>query len=416
MVVPAPLLTNAKIGWRNLWRNPGRTLLIWLAIAVAQFTLVWITSFLNGYGALIFQVLTGPVLGHIQLHAPKYLDDNAVERTMPHALSLVREVQRQPHVARVSPRVYAPVLAAEQELGHVATVIGLDIPSEAAADGLLEGLPRGQWPGPDEALVGKGLADEMGLHMGQTLALMGQAVDGSVASGLYRIKGIVQTGSDRFNRTGIIMPLGAAQEFLAMTDEIHELTVRADQPANIPQVVAELRASPLLSKLDIDDWKTLAPQIATFLEMFGSINLIALVLVFLTTMAGIANTMLMATFERGHEFGMLLALGCRPARLIGILLLESIFLGIAGVAIGSLLGTSLVAYESRHGVDLSVLAGGRGIVLSSEFGSISLHMYPILDWVIVAQSIAAVIVTSVLACLWPARRISRLEAAEAMRS
>jgi len=75
-----------------------------------------------------------------------------------------------------------------------------------------------------------------------------------------------------------------------------------------------------------------------------------------------------------------------------------------------------VAYESRHGVDLSVLAGARDIVLSSEFGSISLHMYPILDWVIVAQSIAAVIVTSVLACLWPARRISRLEAAEAMRS
>lgn len=416
-MAPGAWRTDAKIGWRNLWRNPGRTALTWLAIAVAQFTLVWMASFLNGYETLIFQVLTGPLLGHVQIHAPKYLDDNAVERTVPHAVALLREVKARPHVVRVSARAYGPVLAAAEELGHVATVVGLDIAGESEGAGLLEGLPPGQRPGPNEALVGKGLANEMGVHAGQTLALMGQAADGSVASGLYRIKAVVRIAAERINRTGIVMELGAAQDFLALHDQVHEVAVRADPPAAIPDIVESLRADPALTHLDIADWRTLAPQIATLLEAFGTINLIILVLVFAATVAGIANTMLIATFERGHEFGMLLALGCRPARLIAILLIESLLLGIAGVAIGSLLGGSVVAYEMRHGIDLSALAGeSRDAVISSEFGNIPLLIVPILKGATLVQGVAAVVVTSVVACLWPARRVSRMHPVEAMRA
>jgi ABC-type lipoprotein release transport system permease subunit len=67
------------MGWRNVGRNPTRTILACFAIAIAQVTLIWINSFMNGDEAKIFETLTGPMLGHIQVHSPHYRDDEAIE-------------------------------------------------------------------------------------------------------------------------------------------------------------------------------------------------------------------------------------------------------------------------------------------------------------------------------------------------
>lgn len=410
---PSVSATNLKLAWRNLGRNPRRTLLAWAGIAVAQITLVWLSSFMNGYESLIFEKLTGPMLGHVQVHAPRYRDDSAIERTIPGATEVIHKIEQQPHVANVSPRVYGPVLATAQELGHVAMVTGLNLPGETGASGLIEGMPRDQLPGPQECLIGKSLAAEMMVHPGDTLALMGQAVDGSVASGLYKVKGIVESDVEQINRAGILLNMAAAQELLAMNDQVHELAIHVDRPENIPGVLAALRKSPDLSRFEILDWKELVPQLSAFLQISGVTNLIILVLIFLTTISGIANTMLMATFERSHEFGMLMALGCRPARLIRILLLESVALGLSGVLIGSVIGAWIVMGEMRHGISVS---GANGVSISLEGLSLGFKLFPVLKVSDIGRGVVAVVLTSALATIWPARRISRLEPIEAMRS
>ncbi len=154
---------------------------------------------------------------------------------------------------------------------------------------------------------------------------------------------------------------------------------------------------------------------ATLLQMAGKVNYLILVLVFLTTIAGVANTMMMATFERVHEFGMLLALGCNPSRLIRLLAIESLMLGIIGVAIGTSIGIAFTMYGVRNGIDLSALGGtSQGSNLTFEGMSLSMKIFPILKFKDVAGGVAAVCVTSVLASLWPARKISQLEPVEAM--
>lgn len=312
-------------------------------------------------------------------------------------------------MTNVSPRIYGPVLATAQEMGHVAIITGLNIENEVGPSGLLEGLSPDQIPGSQEVLVGKSLAAEMALHTGDTLALMGQAVDGSVASGLYKIKAIVRSDVEQINRSGIVMNLNAAQEVLAMGDQVHEFAVHVDDPKNISKVLANLRSNPSFTSLEILDWKELVPQLATLLQMMNSLNLVILVLVFLTTAAGIANTMLMATFERSHEFGMLLALGCRPARLIRILLLESIALGVSGVVIGSVIGSGIVWSEMRHGISLTGSLSMEGLNLGTK-------IFPILKMADIVRGVVAVILTSAIASLLPALKISRLEPVEAMRS
>jgi ABC-type antimicrobial peptide transport system permease subunit len=126
--------------------------------------------------------------------------------------------------------------------------------------------------------------------------------------------------------------------------------------------------------------------------------------------------MLMATFERTREFGMLLALGTHPARLMRLVVAESIALGVVGAVAGSLIGVALVVITHHTGIDYSWLAGGGPSELSFAGLRFSLRFYPTLGVVDVARAIAAVCVTSLLAAAWPALRASRLQPVQALRS
>lgn len=407
--------SDVVIGIRNLGRNRRRTWLAIIGITVAQATLIWVNSFMNGYTSVIFEKLTGPMLGHVQLHAPGFRDDNATERVLTDASQLRSKITQMPHVQTVSERIYGPVLAAAQEAGHAAVAIGLDLVAETKPNGLLTNMASADLPHAHEVIVGYGLLTQMRIQKGAQLALMGQGADGSIANGLYTVKGILKSDVELINRSGIIMSLAAAQDFLAMPNKIHEIAIRLNDASFVTKTVNALKTDALTAHMDVASWHELAPQIAAYLEISGTMTLIILLLVFLATSAGIANTMVMATFERKQEFCMLIALGCKPARLIRILLIESITIGFVGVVIGSIIGVAIVFSEMHYGIWILKVSGASGISLSMEGLDLSMDIFPVLRFVDVASGVAAVIATSVIATLWPARKISRLQPIEAMR-
>jgi ABC-type antimicrobial peptide transport system permease subunit len=131
--------------------------------------------------------------------------------------------------------------------------------------------------------------------------------------------------------------------------------------------------------------------------------------------AGVANTMLMATFERTHEFGMLLALGTAPSRIVGMIVLEALALGGIGALLGTVLGGALVAWAHHTGIDYAALTGGGPSQLSVFGMNWSLRIYPRLALVDITRAVVAVMVTSVVASAWPAARAARLQPARALR-
>lgn len=406
------------LGWRNLWRNSRRTALAVLTIAIGQFSLVWIDSFLNGYEGLIKERLTGPMLGDLQLHHPTYRKDNAVEKTIPDWQSAQAELAAKPHVVHVLARVYAPVLVSLKEEGHVGQIMGLEFSRENGRGGLLEGLRPDRFPSMHEVVVGSGLAKDMRLKPGDQLAVMGQAADGSIASGLFTVKEVVSTASDQANQSGLMISVSSAQELLSLSGGVHELIVHTDG-AVFPEVVqAEVEGIAAFAHLETLTWKQLSPQMADLLRVFRGANLVVLVLVFATTISGVANTLLMSTFERTHEIGMLLALGCQPGRLNRILLLESVIQGVLGGLLGSVTAIFLVMWQARRGIDLSFLvhAGTRQMSLSMEGLSFNFQIFPVLSLGDVQRGLLVVMFTSMVACYLPARKISRMEPVEALRA
>jgi len=405
--------STMRMAWRNLWRNSRRTALALAAIGLSVTLVLAYTSILRAYGQWIVETITGPMLGHVQAHAPLWRKDRLIERTLRDVDATLAELRRDADVASATARVYAPALAAREEEGFAVVVMGIDSRAESGAARLLTDVVEPLRE--REALIGRQLAELMNVRVGDEVAVVGQGVDGSLANDLFTVKGLVTTSVDLVNRQGILIELSDAQTLFAMPDEAQEIVVHARRPDMASALAGRLAGASNLSNAEVLDWQTLAPEMVTLVRLTDLAGLLVLLLVFIAAAAGVANTMLMATFERTREFGMLLALGTHPSRVVRLVIAESMTLGVVGAVMGSLIGTALVMITHQTGIDYSWLAGGGPSELSFAGLRFSLRFYPALSIVDVARAIGAVCVTSLLAATWPALRASRLQPVQALR-
>ncbi len=408
-----PSFTMTRIAWRNLWRNRRRTALALAAIGLSVALVLIYDGLLRWEGDWLLDTITGPMLGHVQVHAHDWRRTRAMDRTLRNASQMIDTLRRNPEVVAANPRVYAPALAALGEEGFAVFVLGVDIEEESRLTRLLAGVTtpaKGH-----QVLIGRLLAEQMGVRPGAEIALVGQAIDGSLANDLFTVGALIDTPVDIVNRQAVVMAIDEAQALFAMPDEVHEIVIYGRDPGAARSLAARINGSAAIGGAEALDWQTLAPSMVDLLELVQVAWVFVLVLVLMAAAAGVANTMLMATFERTHELGMLLALGTAPSNIVRMIVLESLALGVTGALVGSALGGVLVAWAHHTGVDYAVLTGGGPSQLSVFGMNWSLRIYPRLAVVDVVRVVVAVVVTSIVASAWPAVRAARLQPARALR-
>ena len=216
-------LSTIRIAWRNLGRNRKRTAFALTAIGIGQLAFLVTAALLNGYADQFLDSVTGPLIGHIQIHAPEWREQRSVEltiRDLTGTLKLVRSVEG---VANAAPRVYAPALIALETDGFMGFVVGVSEAAEGHRAGLFQGGAPDGGLGGGRSLVGRSFAARNGIVAGDTLAVVGQDVDGAIASGLFDVGAVITSTVDVVNNQGLVVSLEDAQSFLYMGDEAHEI-------------------------------------------------------------------------------------------------------------------------------------------------------------------------------------------------
>ncbi len=409
-------MNTLRIAWRSLGRNPRRTALAMLAIVVGQSGLLLAASVNHGYADALVDAMTGPMVGHAQVHAPGWREERALDLVIEDLEETLSVLRTQEGVVSAAPRIYAPALAALGEDGHTVVVVGIDFDTEQHPGGLLYGVEGLEELPEGAVLLGEALARSMGGAEGAELAIVGQGADGSLANDLYRVGGALTSSVDLVNRLGVVMPIARAQELFVLEGQAHEITLRGSDVQGAESLVQRLEGLAALQQLDVSAWPELVPELVTIIDMNRYVSLILLILVFIAAAAGIANTTLMATFERKREFGMLLALGASPGRVVGMVVFEALMLGVIGVLLGSGIGVTGVEWLAAEGFTVASI-GGDEAATEIAFAGINLgfRIYPRLEMLDVVYGVIAVVFTSGTTALWPARHSSRLRPVEAMR-
>lgn len=408
-------LSTLQLAWRNMGRNRKRTALALTAIAVGQFALLFTDGLMHGFGDAMFEAVTGPMLGHVQIHAEKWRDERAMDLAVEDLERTLADIRRDPGVERVSPRIFAPALAAVEEDADMVVVVGIDTAAESSRTGMLAGVPPEKLPADHRVLVGAALAKVMGIDAGAEIAIIGQGADGSIANDLYTVVGILPSLVEVVNRSGIVMSLSDAQELFVMPDQAHEIAVHGKPPVDAAALAQGLGERPSLAGTEVVPWEEVVPTLAMAIKMMDFTGLFVLFLVFIAAAAGIANTLMMSTFERMHEFGMLLALGCRPRRIVRMIFVEAALLGLLGIAVGTALGMAAV-FATSGGIDFMAMGGEAAADMAFEGMTMPGLIFPRLEVMDVAIGVIAIVLTSLGAAIWPAMFAARLEPMEAMRS
>lgn len=405
-----------SLALRNLLRNGRRTALTVAAIAVGLMMTLFVASFQEGSYDDMIRTAVSQMAGHVVVQAPGYQEEQDEELALAHSGRYAERIRAELPEAVVARRIQLGGLLTSPTHSVGVGVIAVEPGPEAIVVDLDDKVVDGAWLGDDDRgiLVGRALADQLGVGVGDKLVYMGQHGTDEMVSRLFRVAGVFRTGSADMDGFVAYVPLAAGQELLGRDDDpAHRVTVHLDG-ADTDEAHARLRAAFAEDPVEVLDWVAALPEVSALIQVDRSSGDVMLGIIGLIVAMGVLNTVLMSTLERTREFGVLLAIGMPPRRLAALVLSEGLLLGLIGAALGTLLGAAAVLAAQRHGIDITAMAGGERMDMGDGI-SMSALVFPVWAWGRALAFIALAVAFTVLSAAWPAWRVSRLSPVEAMR-
>jgi putative ABC transport system permease protein len=409
-----------RIGWRNLGRNRRRSVITAVALAVGYFSVVVLVGWWDGVVVEMINNGTGILTGQLQVHDAEYLPDRSVYRTVggdagADVPALLARVTADPAVAAAAPRVYGGGLVSSGAATAAAAFLGVDPDLEPHVSRIMSTLTDGRVParGAKELLIGSEMARILGVKPGAQVVVVAPAVDGSMGNDLFIVSGIFATGMADLDRTFALVPIDALQALMVLdSGRVHEIAAAVPNPWNAPQAATRLDSvlAGTTPPLAVESWTSLRPELVEYAQLSESFNWVLLVIIFGMAIFGVANTMLMSTFERRREFALLLALGSLPNGIVRSVLYEAIALGAIGLLAGAAVTLPVLVWWHHAPPDLSRFVG--------DFTMAGALVRPVLrveyPWSMMVEAAVALFVTAALAAVYPAIRASRVAPADTL--
>lgn len=409
-----------KIGWRNLGRNRRRTLFTTSGLALGYCAVVVLTGLSRGMIAEMIGNGTGMFSGQLQIHGADYLPERSLHETIggrngTDVSRLVSAVGADAEVAGATPRVFGGGLLSSGDATVAASLVGVDPEREARVSSVLSNLVEGRMPrrGTRELLIGVEMARQLGFEPGDTAVVVAPAADGSLGNDLFRVAGVFSTSLTELDAVLAILPIESLQTLIALSENrIHEIAARVEDPWQAPEAAERLtgRLRELEGDAEVTAWTTFRPEMVDYAAIAGAAEWIMLIIVYAIAIFGVANTMLMATYERRYEFALLLALGMTPGVIVRSVLTEALALGAASVALGAAITVPILVWWHVAPPDMSWLYGG--FTMAGGLVRPVLRVeYPVS---VAVGAAAALALTAVLAAVFPAWRSSRIPPADTL--
>jgi ABC-type lipoprotein release transport system permease subunit len=304
-------------------------------------------------------------------------------------------------------RVEAAAVAAAGELTLRATdraavqaaALGMESLEGSVAPSLLDGrLPQGA----NEVLVGTDTLRELGLDLGDTVALEGASDDAGepirlTADVVGRVM-VPIVGNGNTDR-GVVLPLDTFEalggdQLVAEVDAERALMLRLPDAND-----ADVMATEIEERFGVLVDRPFRPGTVTVLQELDAVPLLLAGFTALLAALAVAHALTVAVRRRRGELAVLRALGFEPRQAAGAVRWQSLTLAGVALAVGIPLG----------------VAGGRAVWRAIAGSSNVVPAVDVGPWLIAVTALVVVAAALTLAVL-PGSRAARLRPAEALRS
>ena len=408
-----PLSKLWILAYRDLGRNRRRSLFTLLGVALGLALLIVMNGFVAGIMEDSLQNSIRLRTGHIQIRANSYEEEKRslqAKDLLANPAAIVAQASALSEVQAAAPVLWASAIVETIDDSAGVQLYGIDTTSAVYAP-IQHAIIDGAFLAADDrngVLLGKNLANSMGIDVGQKVNLAVVNADGRADQGIFTVRGLFTTGIPSYDEGAALMPLSKAQAFLGANDHASAIFILLNNKADTDKVAAALQGP----ERNVLTWENLnqvflqalQTGMSCYILLDGSVMLIVAVI--------IANTLLMSVFERIREMGILAAIGMKGRHIMQMFMLEAVVLGLLGIMFGILLGSAFVFYLSTTGYaigDKMASVGGSAIALGTT-------MYArFVPGTFAALSLAMLIII-MLASLYPAWYAARLEPVQALRA
>ncbi|MFC5522869.1 ABC transporter permease [Polaromonas jejuensis] len=398
-----------RVALRFLREGRMQTLLIIVGVAAGVAVVAYISALISGLQGNTLTKTLG-AQAHVSVRAPDDVvtparppapDGRTLTETQPRAQrlrsvanwqALLPVLERMPAIAAVSPMVAGGGLALRGEASQAIALTGVDLDRYDRIIGLrskvVSGSPR---LAPGEAIIGRELASDLGVHVGDRLTVQTGSVSDSV-----RVTALVDLGVRDLNRRTVIVPLRAAQNLLGLPGGATNLDLTLKDVWKAQALAQDLRQQ---FPYKVESWQETNAQLVAALNAQTISTALIRGVVLMVVVLGIASVLVVSVVQKRREIGILRAMGATRGQVLRVFLVQGAVVG----ALGSLLG-------------LALAMGMIWLFTTFVHGSDGLPLFFIRLQLATALKVAGLATAcGVLAAIAPARRAAAMDPAEAIR-
>lgn len=400
-----------KLAWRNIFRNRRRTLLSGLAVGVGLASLIFTDALMIGMIESMIRSATDTFLGEAQIHAKGYRETLAVENTIHSLDDVLKDLNGEDLIRNYAVRVQSFSMITSPSGAYSVLLYGIDPSRERNISKLDDAIVEGEFLDSGSGrmiLIGSDLADKLEVGAGDRLVITtARAETGELAQEMFRVGGIFRFSVKEMDSGAAFITIAKARHLLGLEGRAHEIVLSFRDVRDTSR-----RDLPFWQKYsrygnEALGWRDLLKELDAVLNLSNFTKYIVALILFGIVSLIVLNTLFTSLYERLFEFGILRAIGTRPAKMALIILLEAASLSVISGIFGVLLGLASTYIFSIYGIDY------RGI----EFADVTFRelIYPVFTVRQYIEYPLWILAFSLTAGTYPAIYTARIRPASVLR-
>lgn len=400
-----------QIAWKNIWRSRVRSLVVIGAVIVGVWALILLMSLMRGMVYTYINSAIQKETSHIQIHHPKYSEDQEIKYTIPNLEQTIQIVDTSTNIKSYSERILLSGMLSTANGVRGVMIKGIKPELEKQVTNLDQFIMEGEYfvsKTKNPILLSESIASKIKAKIRSKVVVNFQKSDGELTAAAFKVVGIFKAGNPKVDELMAFAQFDDLSRLAELpANEFHELAIIVNDIEQVDLVQTNLIAK--LPQAKVETYKEISPDLELFSSQLQLNMIIMTTIVMLALIFGIINTMLMAVLERVKELGMLMAIGMNKAKIFFMIMIETIIVACVGAPIGMAIGYFTVKGLHKKGIDLSNWSDGL-----EKFGMTNM-LRPVLESDVYFFIGFAIIITAIIGSIYPSLKAIKLKPVEALR-
>ncbi len=372
---------------KGLWRDKSRSRLPIIIVSLGVMLTVWLHAYITGFMGDTIEMNARFSHGHVKVMTRAYAEDmNQLpnDLAITGADSLLETLKTAFPGMEWAPRIqFGGLVDAPDEMGETraqgpALGLGIDLLSPGSREderlNLSRSLVRGRMPDQaGEALLSDEFAVKLGVNPGDDVTLIGSTMNGSMAMYNFTVSGTLSFGASIMDRGTLVADLHDVRAALDMHDAAGEILGFSKSGFYEDDDSREMAGSfNAMHEGSRDEFAPLMKSLSQQGNMGQYVDItntwsqyISLIFIFAMSLV-LWNAGLLGGLRRYGEVGIRLAMGEEKGHVYRSMIIESVFIGIAGSVIGTMAGLFLAYLIQKYGINISGMMQGASVMFPSS--------------------------------------------------